>query len=340
MNIVVADDEKTICRGTVQRLRRMAIPEIGHIYTAVLAEQALEIIRENRVHVLLTDIRMGEMDGLELIARAKAIQAPMVCVIITAYGQFQYAQDAIRLGVDDFLLKPCGEAAMRACVEKAIHKVNTARTYWEQQLEERLCAGLAQPDGSVRACFFQYGQILPEDIRVMVCRADATLPAAVGYRYASKDFCLVDGKEMQALCSAGVPVAFSDPGDQLHSMYSEACRRMAELPDSFAFLSQVDAYIDAHIYKDIDMASVANQLNLSYSYFSRLFRSLKGDTFNHYITHRRMKEACRLMREGVHVVEVADKLGYQNGANFIRAFRREFDLTPSQWLSRHPYGGE
>ncbi len=340
MNILIVDDERTICRGTVQRLSRMAIPEIDNIYSAISAEHALKIASENLIHVLLTDIRMGEMDGLELIARAKAIQAPMVSVIITAYGQFQYAQDAIRLGVDDYLLKPCGEAAMRTCVEKAIRKVNTSRTYWEQQLEERLCAGLTQPDFSVRACFFQYGCILPADIRVMVCRADATLPAAVGYRYVSKDFCLVDGKEKQGLCSAGVPVAFSDQGDMLHSMYNQACQQMAVLPDSYAFLSQVDAYIDEHIYNDIDMAFVANQLNLSYSYFSRLFRSLKGDTFNHYITQRRMKEACRLMRKGVHVVEVADKLGYQNGANFIRAFRREFNLTPSQWLNLHAYGGE
>lgn len=59
--------------------------------------EAFEIFESNTVDLLVTDIRMPVMDGIELIRRVRQLQPETHCVLLTAYGEFEYAREAIRL---------------------------------------------------------------------------------------------------------------------------------------------------------------------------------------------------------------------------------------------------
>ncbi len=336
MEFLIVDDERTICNGTARRLRNMGLAEIKGVYCAYSGEEALEIIGSRVIHVMLTDIRMGDLNGLGLIHRAKALQPCMICAVITAYGHFEYAQEAIREGVEDFLVKPCSESDMRRCITKIIQKLNADAPNRAQDFSRRLLNAAAQPDGSFRACAFASGQCVPERVYVAAWQHETHLPPTTGWRQLSDDFAVVDDAERDALIAQGVPAAFSDAGDCLKAMLEQAKERLYDNRDPEALLCEVDAYVDAHLYKDVDMAAIANQMNLSYSYFSRLFHEVKGDSFIHYLTVKRMQEACRLMQHGAHLTDISDRLGYQSTANFTRAFRKEYGMPPSRWLSLHP----
>ena len=91
----------------------------------------------------------------------------------------------------------------------------------------------------------------------------------------------------------------------------------------------VTGYIEEHFAEELDMTVLANRLDISYQYFSRLFHAQTGRTFSEYILNVRMKEACRLLLRGEPVAEVAKKVGYQYPYNFTRAFKKLYGVSPN-----------
>lgn len=103
--VFLADDEHLIREGLAEAIPwdSLGLTLVG---LAPDGKQALREIRDLRPDIVLTDIRMPYVDGLELIAKIREIQPECRIIIITGYGEFEYAQTAIRYGVSDFLVKP------------------------------------------------------------------------------------------------------------------------------------------------------------------------------------------------------------------------------------------
>lgn len=80
--------------------------------TAADGVEALNIIMSRQPDVVLTDIRMPRMDGLQLATKLRKSYPSIKVVFLTSYAEFEYAQQAVRLGVDDYLLKPIEESAL------------------------------------------------------------------------------------------------------------------------------------------------------------------------------------------------------------------------------------
>ena len=96
--VLIVDDEKMIRMGM-----RKAIPwsslGIKNVFVAKSGEEALDIIREHKPEILITDIRMGEMSGLDLIDSAKKFVPEIRVLVLTGYDNFEYARQCIKLKV-------------------------------------------------------------------------------------------------------------------------------------------------------------------------------------------------------------------------------------------------
>lgn len=116
---LIVDDEKLIRLGM-----RRAIPwdsiGIGGVYVAKSGPEALAVIREHKPEIMITDIRMDEMTGLELIERAKKLVPDLRVLVLTGYDEFEYARSCIQLNVNDFFLKPIDEKALIEAVRKQV----------------------------------------------------------------------------------------------------------------------------------------------------------------------------------------------------------------------------
>lgn len=119
--VVLIDDERRIVEG-LRRVVRWADYNCSVVGVAGDADEGAALIRSLRPHILFTDIRMPGKDGLTMIAGLRSEFPDLQVAILTGYRDFTYAQEAIRLGVTRFLLKPSKmdeiKEALQAMVEQ------------------------------------------------------------------------------------------------------------------------------------------------------------------------------------------------------------------------------
>lgn len=116
MNILVADDESVI-RSGIERTIHKRFPE-HRVVLAANAEEAVHLLRSEPIDLVLADILMPGMTGLELMEVSRKSHGHVKWVVISAYSEFAYAKEAVRLGAKDYLLKPIGKETLIDLVEK------------------------------------------------------------------------------------------------------------------------------------------------------------------------------------------------------------------------------
>jgi two-component system response regulator YesN len=84
---------------------------------------ALELLKETPADLVLTDIRMPLMDGLQLVEEIRRREYPAACILLSGYSDFDYAQRAMRLGVSDFLVKPCSPKEIRQVFDTVARRI-------------------------------------------------------------------------------------------------------------------------------------------------------------------------------------------------------------------------
>ncbi len=118
VKILVVDDENLI----LELCRRILVKEGYEVETASTGPQALKICENVFMDILLTDIKMPEMDGLELIEMARKHQPDMAAIVITAYGTINIAIETLKLGVMGFIVKPFTPDTLLASVQDVIER--------------------------------------------------------------------------------------------------------------------------------------------------------------------------------------------------------------------------
>jgi two-component system response regulator AtoC len=98
--LLIVDDEKPTREGL-----RAALEDRYDVYIAEDAATAMELLERDHFQVLLTDFRLPNEDGMKLIARAKSLPKPPVCILMTAYGSEELAVEAMKSGADDYIAK-------------------------------------------------------------------------------------------------------------------------------------------------------------------------------------------------------------------------------------------
>ncbi|MDQ0088834.1 two-component system response regulator YesN [Paenibacillus anaericanus] len=124
INILVVDDQKHIRDGLQAMLRQFPL-QLDNIYCAASGIEALQILREYSVQLVITDIRMPDMDGLTLMAQTKEELIKVDYLIISGYSDFSYAQKAIELGAKGYLLKPVKREDLQTAIEHVSQEIRT-----------------------------------------------------------------------------------------------------------------------------------------------------------------------------------------------------------------------
>lgn len=140
--ILIVDDEKMIRMG-IKKVINWETLGIQEVFTAASAREALEIIEEYEPEIMITDIQMSEMTGLQLIEAARKRQPRLRVLVLTGYDSFEYARQSLRLQVQDLFLKPVDEEVLSKAVKEQVEYLEAAKA------EEKSSLILQRTQGTV-----------------------------------------------------------------------------------------------------------------------------------------------------------------------------------------------
>jgi two-component system, NtrC family, response regulator AtoC len=164
--LLIVDDEKTTREGL-----RAALEQHYDVYLAEDAKAAMELLEKESFDVLLTDFKMPNEDGMRLIARAKSLAKPPVCILMTAYGSEDLVVRAMKQGAEDYIAKPVRIDILELKIAGALRRQNleVENVSLRQQLDTRF--GLDKLTGespAMKEVFEMLQQVAPTRATVLL----------------------------------------------------------------------------------------------------------------------------------------------------------------------------
>ena len=117
--VLLVDDEYYVRQSLLRRIRNLENEDFKVIGEAENGEEALDMLRKHDIQLVVTDIRMPVMDGLDLTRKILEQYPHILTVILTGYADFEYARKALRYGAFDYLLKPVSEESLDNLLSRA-----------------------------------------------------------------------------------------------------------------------------------------------------------------------------------------------------------------------------
>ena len=165
--VVIVEDEELVRRGivTVVNWASVGCEVVGE---AASGAEGVEVIRSSHPDIVVTDIRMPGMDGLEMMRRLREEGCRARFILLTAYSDFSYAQTAVKLGAADYLLKPFHDGELEAAVARILEKgraradtgleaATRSKNRYVAEAAQFMASHLNDPDMSVGAVARQLG---------------------------------------------------------------------------------------------------------------------------------------------------------------------------------------
>lgn len=122
-NVLVVDDEGAIRYSVSKTLQRVGY----NVNEAASGEEALDIMKKQHCDVVLTDIRMPGLTGVELLRRIKEVAPDAIVILMTGYASLGTAVEALRLGAHDYLIKPSSSQDIRQSVARGVERARNLR---------------------------------------------------------------------------------------------------------------------------------------------------------------------------------------------------------------------
>lgn len=388
--VLIADDEAIIREGIRESIDWNEF-NMEVVAEAEDGEEALELALRHRVDVLFVDLSMPIMDGLTLMKYAREKLPNCHMIVITGYDEFSYAQEAIRLQVDDYLLKPTDPQRLREVVAKVKEKLEQEQK--EKQYRELLTNQVQKHIHVLRQQLgmeWVAGRLTDEDImrQLSLLGLSRSCPAQVVVIqwFSFKNQPIVSDRDRQLLLFAiekavsellgdGEKIVFRDSNEFIvviswKPISEEQCRQMETALKQHLYIRasvyietveggmvgvatayekckeqmveesrlspivrRARQYIQKHFSQsDLTLESVAEFLNVSPVYLSRMIKQELGISFIHLLTKIRMEKAAELLLSTeLPIHEIAERVGYDTQHYFSTAFKKAMGVSPNQY---------
>ena len=153
--VLLVDDDPSIVNN-LQNIIDWPVYGVEHILTAKDGQEAWELVQVQHVDLMITDITMPRMDGLELIRRVSSAYPHIRCILLTSYSDFAYAKEAISLNVENYLLKPVKLDELDYSIRRSLdnlfsHRRTVSKLLLDNVLYRWVCNDIALDELSERS---------------------------------------------------------------------------------------------------------------------------------------------------------------------------------------------
>lgn len=172
--VLIVEDEKMIRQGIKSMILRSGVP-VQTIMECNNGLMALDVLKEQQVDVMFTDIRMPKMDGITLVHEMQQLENKPITVVISGYDDFSYAVEMLRMGVREYILKPIDREQIMAIMQKLDEELlqkkeeqETKKQIGYQQLRY-LCMNQSIPKEERELIYKRYGDNFFQKEYVVFC---------------------------------------------------------------------------------------------------------------------------------------------------------------------------
>ena len=330
IKVMLVDDEDTI----IKAMQRLLVFDDLDVRIVGCYNNALDALAEmmNEIpDILITDVKMPIMNGIELIQRAKEMYPLLQCVILSGYDEFSMAQAAMSEGVRHYLLKPCNKKKMenviRECVSQIkkdlkiiVHDDNYREILIEKILFELLELAV-EKENIVAADIKEF--IKPyEEINLL--REAATLMIL---RHWTTDEVR---KKMLAISKV---YAGEEIFEGVAQILNEFCKTVYT---DESFIDKIRNFVEENYYiSSLNFRYVAQHvLFMNAKYAGRQFYKVTGMKFSEYLLEVRMENAKLLLKDDhdYRMYEIAEKVGLgKNVQYYYQLFKKYTGVTPKEY---------
>ncbi|ADY56518.1 two component transcriptional regulator, AraC family [Syntrophobotulus glycolicus DSM 8271] len=352
--VLIVDDDRTV-RYMLKRFKQWN--NYGFVIDAEACDgkEALKILAGGRFDLVITDIRMPGMDGIEFLHQLKIHAMDICLILLSTYNDFEYAQQGIRFGVFDYMTKPLddsvlGETLLRAkghLEEKRLRRRQLAeeqklieeslKLYYplrqERKLLDLLLTGSDAAVAEAENIFSELVLAVGEDL-FKADRVFEKLRANIGEEIYQAFPWLKEIENKTFEVTAGQLKSVPE----IRLMFLEYIQKMLavikkyELYHTDSIINKTCRYVMQHPEAEISLEDIAGEVHVSKSYVGKLFKQKTGCNFTDYVTKVKMERAKMLLRTGEYKnYEISERLGYSSPDYFCRLFKQYSGYTPLEF---------
>lgn len=328
--VLVAEDEPWIRDAVVEMVEKLH-PQFSVAGEASNGEEAWSFINEHWPSIVITDIMMPKKTGLWLIEQIHELNLPVVVIVVSGYDNFQYAKQAMRFGINEYLLKPMDEEELHSALRRSMKRLESMSEVHEGYLFIQ-----------------QFIELLPEQkqqalIQGLYSLLDYILKLMVLSPSIAKSLLTILNSKINELFLAIIPqytpIPLTDENEQdirkhfvsLMDVWLDASPNYEFHPLIVSIKKACD-YMDSHYYESFTLARLAGMSHMSVSYFCMLFKKTTGQTCLNYLNQVRLQKAKALLQEpDLKIYEIADMVGYTSLPYFNRIFKQIVKITPVEY---------
>lgn len=161
LNLMIVDDEELICQEIKSKISRIAHPSIGNIELTTSAIEAKDMILMLKTDIVISDIRMPDIDGLTLIRECAQINPEIRFIVLSGYDDYDYVREAFKYGIVDYLLKPVKLSELETQLNNAIKLCNHSKPQENKDITELKQTDNTQQEQTLISIVKQYIESRP-----------------------------------------------------------------------------------------------------------------------------------------------------------------------------------
>lgn len=356
--IAIVDDEPLMLEGF-----RMAIDWAAHGYELIGTFQSpdsiLEFCAEKHPNVLILDITMPHTDGITVLKQVKASFPEIIVIMLTAHNDFSYVRDSLRYHADEYLWKP------EINFENILESINSLIDKQKEDHSKNE-PGIIEFTDYKKSAFPFPNAVLADELRELEKAINIENTVNIqnslksinniitNYSISKKDILstYLHINHMYESHYSGINFDFRTQEKELLDIFYRKnnyksfcndillsfCNLNNKLTEQRSYITNeikrtLEEYINSNLSKqDLNLLDVSQAAGLSYSYCSRMFKTLTGKTFSKYLIDARMEKACEYLKYSNFKIDyILEAVGYVDKSYFIKSFRQYTSLTPARY---------
>ncbi|MCX7843489.1 MAG: response regulator [Clostridia bacterium] len=345
--IMVVDDECVFRKGLYKVISN-ADSEYEIVGEAEDGAEALEMAGRLKPDLIMTDVYMPVMGGLELIREIRKREYNVDFIILSGYDEFKFAQEAIKYGVEEYLLKPMDVDEVKSAIQRVYNKM-LLRIETDMLYKRCMVNCMGNLERLAENIWLLNDNMIKNDLESIKLKTCDIIPEKYKITPIFSDFVNILNDKLKekirndSYCSRYLIKIYEWEKEAVKAFMQFECAVWNTLKE----LKRGKNHKYNHLVKmireyiaeraddaELSLSETAAHFGFNPSYVSTLFKEELGISFIEYITAIRIEKARRLLSEGMKASEAAIASGYNDYPHFSKTFKKITGMSPSEYIEK------